>query len=127
MDWLALVESADLQLAFCGLTAIDWELLRRCTEYDGDFWSQHPVIGYFWSYVCGLDNDRSRRLLKLWTSSEVCPHGLRLYIMSAEDSDRLPCGQTCTGFLIMPNYATQEKMLHKLDQAVDSETIFRFM
>ena len=80
MDWLALVESADLQLAFCGLTAIDWELLRRCTEYDGDFWSQHPVIGYFWSYVCGLDNDRSRRLLKLWYLKYVGSHKVKCII-----------------------------------------------
>ena len=82
MDWLALVESADLQLAFCGLTAIDWKLLEKTTDYQDHFWSQHPVVRYFWTYARSLDNTRSRRLFKLWTSSEVCPLTLpRLHIM----------------------------------------------
>ena len=46
MDWLPLVEPGVLQLAFCGLTAIDWELLEKttATEYHGHFWSQHPAV-----------------------------------------------------------------------------------
>ena len=35
MDWLPLVEPGVLQLASCGLTAIDWELLEKTTATSG--------------------------------------------------------------------------------------------
>ena len=96
-DWLSMIEPGDIRLAFCGLQAIDWLLLRTMTEYHGDYYSEHIIIRTFWEFTATLDHDDSRRLLKLWTSSEVClltPP--RLHIVSSGDDDKLPTSQTCS-------------------------------
>ena len=87
-DWLSLVEPSDLRLTFCGLQVIDWPLIKTMTEYHGDYYLKHIIIRSFWEFTATLDHDDSRRLLKLWTSSEVCPlTPPRLHIVSYSDTE----------------------------------------
>ena len=103
-------------MAFCGMGVINWPLLTMRTEYHGVNNSKHIIIRSFWEFTATLNYNESRRLLKLWTSSEVCPLSPpRLHIVSNGEGDRLPTAQSYAGYLLLPTYPNITTLMDKLE------------
>ena len=86
------------------------------TKYPGVYYSEHIIIRAFWEFTATLNYNESRRLLKLWTSSEVCPLSPpRLHILSSGYVHKLPTAQSCSGYLLLPTYPNITTLMDKLE------------
>ena len=75
---MLLVTARELELALCGVVAIDMEDWKAHTVYKGAFESQkqdHPVAKSFWAVVDRWDDERRARLLQWTTGSARLPVG----------------------------------------------------
>lgn len=75
--------------------------------------------------------DEKKRLLFFATGSDRSPIGglgnLQLAISRQPDSDRLPSAHTCFNHLLLPEYATKEKMRERLIAAINNAEGFGLM
>lgn len=80
----------------------------------------------FWSVVHhDLTNDQKKQLLLFVTASDRVPVGglkeLSFYIQrNGPDSDRLPTALTCFSRLLLPEYATRQKLSDRLITAIEN-------
>lgn len=138
----------ELELLVCGSPVLDFEELEKVTQYDNGFHPDHRVIKYgthhqdhatercssamylwvvrdFWSIVHAMTLEQKKRLLFFSTGSDRSPIGglgkLSFVITRhGEDSDRLPQAHTCFNHLLLPEYATKEKLQERLLTAISN-------
>jgi hypothetical protein len=122
---LELLAPAELELLACGLPHLDFSALEKAARYEGGFEASSPAVEWFWEVVRGLPLDAKRRLLDFTTGSDRAPVGglgaLALTLQRAgPDSDRLPTSHTCFNTLLLPDYATRERLQERLLTAIDN-------
>ncbi|CAO3640111.1 unnamed protein product [Mucor hiemalis] len=122
----------ELEMVACGLRqgpdALDLNMaeLESIAEYDDGYNVDHPTIRQFWSVVQhDLTNDQKKQLLLFVTASDRVPVGglkeLSFYIQrNGPDSDRLPTALTCFSRLLLPEYATKQKLRDRLITAIEN-------
>jgi len=119
----------ELELLICGNPVLDFEALEKSTIYDNGFSKDHPVIKNFWSVVHSLPLNLKKKLLFFATGSDRAPIGglgnLPFVITRhGPDSDRLPSAHTCFNHLLLPEYATREKLQERLLTAISNSEGF---
>ncbi|KAI8077290.1 uncharacterized protein B0P05DRAFT_579659 [Gilbertella persicaria] len=129
---LSLCTAEELEMVACGLRqgpdALDLNMsdLESVAEYDDGYSADHPTIRQFWSVVHhDLSNEQKKQLLLFVTASDRVPVGglkeLSFYIQrNGPDSDRLPTALTCFSRLLLPEYATRQKLRNRLITAIEN-------
>jgi hypothetical protein len=107
----------------CGDPEIDMRALERVTKYDGGFDADHRAIRDFWSVVHSLPIADQKRLLFFATGCDRAPVGglenLPFVVQrSGPDTEHLPTAHTCFNVLLLPEYASQEKLRDRLAVAI---------
>jgi len=120
-----LFRAEELELLVCGGSVLDFEALEKSTIYDSGYTKEHPTIRNFWEVVHSLTLEQQKRLLFFTTGSDRAPIGglqnLNFVITRhGSDSDRLPSAHTCFNHLLLPDYATKEKLKERLLTAINN-------
>lgn len=119
-----LFRPAEVEMLVCGSKIFDFNALEDSTEYDGGYTSHTPIIRHFWALVHDFSDEEKRKLLQFTTGSDRAPVGglskLKLIIArNGPDSDRLPTAHTCFNVLLLPEYASKEKLEERLQKAIN--------
>ncbi|ETV92125.1 hypothetical protein, variant 1 [Aphanomyces invadans] len=120
---LALFRYEELELLVCGSPDLDFDALEAVTHYDDGYTEQSDVIKYFWTVVHGFSVEEKKQLLKFCTGSDRVPiRGLSemTFVISRNgpDSNKLPTAHTCFNHLLLPEYASQDKLKERLMVAI---------
>mmetsp|Transcript_8195 Transcript_8195/g.11619 ORF Transcript_8195/g.11619 Transcript_8195/m.11619 type:complete len:828 (-) Transcript_8195:219-2702(-) len=122
---LRLFRPEELHQLICGSEELDFDALEKKTQYDGGFTKDTPVIKNLWKVLKRLPLDKKKKFLMFCTGSDRAPiNGLGdlafTISKNGPDSDRLPTSHTCFNHLLLPNYATEEKLEKNLMIAVQN-------
>lgn len=140
--FLSLFEPEELELLICGSPLIDFDAWSKNCDYQDGFENDgsSAVCQWFWE-ICGCRKtpenpllftaSERRELLAFVTGSgRAPPKGLgsgevRLTIGRAgPDSEQLPSAHTCFNHLLLPEYASKEKLYKKLILAIENNQGF---
>lgn len=119
----------ELQLLVCGSPELDFKQLEDVTRYEDGFTAQSPVIVNFWEIVHEMTLEDKKKLLFFCTGSDRVPikglgHVSFTISKNGPDSDRLPTSHTCFNHLLLPEYATKEKLYKSLQVAIQNSKGF---
>jgi len=122
---LSLFRHDELELLVCGLPHLDFGELQRGAKYEGGYSESHGTVQSLWSVLNGFSTDQRRRFLSFVTGCPRAPVGglgqLTLVVQRAgPDTDRLPTAHTCFNSLLLPDYATKDKLHKMLLLAIDN-------
>ncbi|KAK6097690.1 hypothetical protein MT418_001787 [Batrachochytrium dendrobatidis] len=127
---LKMCRPEELELLICGNTTaeIDFTELEHTAEYDG-FLPHDEMVVWFWEIMHKMDLDQKRKLLNFVTASDRVPlsgfSSLTFVVQrNGPDTDRLPTALTCFGRLLLPEYASKEKLFDRLTTAIENATGF---
>ncbi|KAJ1525999.1 hypothetical protein ONE63_009178 [Megalurothrips usitatus] len=114
----------EIEQLVCGSKNFDFNELEEATEYDGGYTALSPIIQNFWEIVHRMPQESKRKLLQFTTGSDRVPVGglskLKLIISrNGPDSDRLPTAHTCFNVLLLPEYDSKEKLMDRLEKAIN--------
>ncbi|KAL1459581.1 hypothetical protein WDU94_011550 [Cyamophila willieti] len=114
----------EIEQLVCGSKIFDLHELEEATEYDAGYTGDTPVIRWFWEIVHEMSHDTQKKLLQFTTGSDRIPVGgfskLKMFIARhGPDSDRLPTAHTCFNVLLLPEYASKEKLQDRLLKAIN--------
>lgn len=114
----------ELESIVCGDRSFDLEALRKSSMYEG-FTEEDDTVRFLWEVLHELDDPGRRRFLKFCTGSDRIPVGgvVDLHFCvgkNGDDSELLPTSHTCFNHLLLPAYATKEKLRIKLMLAVEN-------
>ncbi|KAI8343215.1 hypothetical protein BC941DRAFT_410725 [Chlamydoabsidia padenii] len=124
----------ELEMITCGWeqqdsslsSSLDMKELEKVTGYDDGYHIDHPVIQHFWTIVHrDLTPVQKRKLLYFVTASDRVPVGglkeLTFVVQrNGPDSDRLPTALTCFSRLLLPEYASYEKLRDRLITSIEN-------
>lgn len=105
----------ELELLISGSPNYDFVGLQTSCLYDGGFTKDSPVVVWFWEIVHSLPENMKRRLLHFCTGSDRVPIrglaslGFKIQRASS-DSEHWPSAHTCFNTLLLPEYATKDKL-----------------
>ncbi|XP_071955318.1 probable E3 ubiquitin-protein ligase HECTD2 [Antedon mediterranea] len=122
---LKLFQAEETELLVCGNPDLDFIALESCTTYEDGFTRHHRTIKAFWSVVHSLDETQKKKLLNFITGSDRVPvkglSSLPIVIQRhGPDSDRLPTAMTCFNRLLLPSYASKDKLRNRLTIALEN-------
>ncbi|KAF2735284.1 hypothetical protein EJ04DRAFT_543100 [Polyplosphaeria fusca] len=122
---LHLFDAPSLKAVVEGTQDIDVAALKFATRYEEGYSASHHTIQDFWSIVELYNPDEKRKLLEFVTASERVPvtgfESMNFYIVrNGDDTEMLPTSSTCFGKLMLPQYASREKMKRKLELAIQN-------
>ncbi|KAI9092800.1 hypothetical protein DFS34DRAFT_596368 [Phlyctochytrium arcticum] len=125
---LKMCRSTELKHLLIGTTptTVSFQALEKAACYDDGYSESHPVIEWFWSIVHDqFDICTKRKLLEFVTASDRVPvggwGGVTFVIQrNGPDTDRLPTALTCFGRLLLPEYASREKLHDRLLTAIEN-------
>ena len=120
---LDLFRPEELELLVVGSEELDFDALEKGTQYEDPYCPTHGTVQAFWRAVARLGEVEKRQLLSFVTGSDRAPirglGSLGLVISRAgPDSDNLPTAHTCFNHLLLPEYASEEKLEDKLRKAI---------
>jgi len=103
---------------------IDTRQLQTHTQYGSEYTADSPVIQWFWEIVFDYTEEKKRQLLEFVTASDRIPvrgyASMEFWIEKrGPDSELLPISSTCFGRLLLPEYASKEKLERKLAIALE--------
>lgn len=113
----------ELELLICGSRELDFEALEATCRYEDGYRRDDPTIRNFWAVVHTMNAEDKRKLLQFCTGSDRVPIkglGTLSFTISRHgpDSDTLPISHTCFNHLLLPDYATREKLERQLRIAI---------
>lgn len=122
---LSLLRPEELELLVCGLPHLDFAALESAARYDGGYGPDSPAVLALWRVLHSLPLEQKRAFLSFTTGSDRAPVGglgkLPLCVQRAgPDSDRLPSSHTCFNTLLLPEYASEERLRERLLLAVSN-------
>jgi ubiquitin-protein ligase E3 A len=123
---LHLFRSEELSQLVSGQGFLDFDALREATLYEGGYGPDHPQIRRFWRVVKSMTDEQRRKLLLFATGASRAPIGglskldppFKLQ-RNGPDTDRLPTASTCFHTLLLPEYATEDKLRDRLLVAIE--------
>ncbi|KAI3652949.1 hypothetical protein MP228_002374 [Amoeboaphelidium protococcarum] len=122
---ISLFHPLEMELLICGTLDLDFNELRKHTQYDGGYAADSPVVSLFWDVAINLDTEQKKRLLFFTTGTDRVPvHGFSklgfTITKSGPDSERLPSSHTCFNVLLLPEYSSSDKLKDKLLTALQN-------
>ncbi|KAI3636957.1 hypothetical protein MIR68_005224 [Amoeboaphelidium protococcarum] len=122
---ISLFHPLEMELLICGTLDLDFNELRKHTQYDGGYAADSPVVSLFWDVAVNLDTEQKKRLLFFTTGTDRVPvHGFSklgfTITKSGPDSERLPSSHTCFNVLLLPEYSSSDKLKDKLLTALQN-------
>ncbi|CDJ46668.1 hypothetical protein EBH_0067780 [Eimeria brunetti] len=126
---LGSLTGAELQLLLCGTPELNFEELRASCRYEG-YSPDEPYIQSLWEILFSFDIFQKQNFLKFVTGSERSPaFGLKELRLSvnkngAEPTERLPTAFTCFCTLLLPHYASKNKLQRLLTTAIEASEGF---
>lgn len=120
---IKLFTAMDLELVLVGTPNLNFADLEQTARYEGGYSASQPTIKQFWEVLNELNPDEKRAFLQFTTGSSRSPLGglsqLRLLIQRAgPDTENLPTGHTCFHAILLPEYASKQKMEKKIKLAL---------
>ena len=120
---LKLFDPAELELLICGSPVLDFEALAQAARYTDGFDSESPTVQHLWSVISEFSEDDKKKFLMFATGCDRAPiNGLSDLSLTVSrngpDSDQLPTSHTCFNHLLLPEYATREKLKERLMIAI---------
>ncbi|KZT24637.1 HECT-domain-containing protein [Neolentinus lepideus HHB14362 ss-1] len=124
--WLRMFNQQELQILLGGVdTPIDFDDLRKHTNYGGLYDDDHETIVMFWNVVNTFNQDQRRALLRFVTSCSRPPLlGFKELVPNfairdaGSDENRLPTSSTCVNLLKLPRYQSEAVLRNKILQAI---------
>lgn len=118
-----LFAAEELELLLCGNPTLDFDDLQRGTRYEDGYTEQSPIVHDFWAVLHEFNEEEKRAFLKFVSGSDRAPiEGLsHLHFVISKnggDSERLPSAHTCFNHLLLPQYASRDKLQQKLKLAI---------
>jgi ubiquitin-protein ligase E3 A len=119
----------ELEQLMCGSPTLNLKDLQRGTRYEG-YAPTDPVILQFWELVTSeFTPVQQRQFLKFCTGSDRVPIGgladLRFVVgKNGDDGELLPTAHTCFNHLLLPAYASKDKLRSKLLLAIENSEGF---
>jgi ubiquitin-protein ligase E3 A len=122
---MKLFRPEELELMICGSPDLDFDALERATKYADGYTKDDIIIKHFWEVVKSFSLENKKKFLAFCTGSDRVPiKGLGnmtfVIIKNGDDSDRLPTAHTCFNYLMLPKYATKEKLKNRLETAIQN-------
>ncbi|GMH43518.1 hypothetical protein BSKO_11440 [Bryopsis sp. KO-2023] len=122
---LKLFRYEELELLVCGLPHLDFSKLKSGAKYEGGYHADHKVIQWFWDVLAQMPLEKKKRFLAFTTGCDRAPVGglseLTLTIQrSGPDSVRLPSSHTCFNVVLLPEYASKEKLQERITLAIEN-------
>jgi ubiquitin-protein ligase E3 A len=124
---LSMCRSEELELLICGVDSQEMNFvdLEMGAGYDDGYHAHHSLIQAFWTMVHDMTLEQKKKLLIFVTASDRVPLkglGQLQFIIqrNGPDSDRLPTALTCFGRLLLPEYASAEKMKERVMTAIEN-------
>uniref|UniRef100_A0A7S3IBS0 HECT domain-containing protein n=1 Tax=Anophryoides haemophila TaxID=46462 RepID=A0A7S3IBS0_9CILI len=133
-----------MEYAICGSKMVDFEMLRRHTEYKKPLKEHSDLVKFFWEAVNELSEIERLKFIKFCWAQERLPAsdeefdkkqiklGLKpaLYAAAKKNPDKcLPKADTCFFNLELPNYSSKEILKKQLiiaisfdNDAIDNDT-----
>lgn len=131
---LSLYAPEEIELLLCGDNSqIDFDTLKSVTKYYGwnssDQAKNSQIIIWFWQYLREIPPIQAKKFLMFVTGSDRVPatgiQNLSFRISyRGGDTNRLPTAHTCFNELELYNYGSYEKLVNKLDIAVNGAAGF---
>lgn len=126
--WLRMFNQQELQILVGGVNSpIDFDDLRRNTNYGGLLKDDLPYVESFWKVLNSFNHEQRQAFLRFATSCSRPPLlgfkelNPKFNMRDAgTDQDRLPTASTCFNLLKLPLYKSEELMKKKLLQAITS-------
>ncbi|KIY99241.1 ubiquitin-protein ligase E3 A [Monoraphidium neglectum] len=121
---IRLFNACEVERLVCGNPNLDFAALERNAKYEGGFSAASTAVQWLWGIVRDeLSFDEKKMYLKFFTGSDRSPIGglgsLKCVIQrDGPDSSKLPTSHTCFNTLLLPEYATREKMADRLRLAI---------
>ncbi|KAF5367884.1 hypothetical protein D9615_010487 [Tricholomella constricta] len=130
--WIRMFNQQEIQILLGGVNApIDFEDLRRHTNYGGLYDDNEETIVAFWNVVNAFDQEQRMALLRFVTSCSRPPLlGFKELVPNfsirdaSADVHRLPTSSTCVNLLKLPRYKSEKQLRDKLLQAITSNAGF---
>ncbi|CAK90602.1 unnamed protein product (macronuclear) [Paramecium tetraurelia] len=128
---IKLLTGAELQTMILGQKDLNMYELEESTKYDG-FDKNSEYIRTFWAYIHSLDEQQKKRFLFFCTGSDRVPVGglksLKFVIQKhGENTEQLPSAHTCFNVFLLPQYDCLNKMMEKLNIALENSEGFGLM
>ncbi|KAH7824563.1 putative ubiquitin-protein ligase E3A [Monocercomonoides exilis] len=119
------IGAAELQELVVGTDNLDFSELEPNTIYEGGFTKDSPTVKMFWEVVREFSGNERERFLHFVTSCSRAPIGglktMKLILQrNGPDTEQLPTSHTCFNLLLLPEYATKEKLKAKLLLAIQN-------
>lgn len=127
---IRLFNAQELERLVCGNPNLDFDALQGNSKYEGGYSAATPVVQWLWAAVKHeLSLEEKKKFLKFFTGSDRAPIGglgtLRCIIQrNGTDSNKLPTSHTCFNTLLLPEYASRDKLLALLRVAITCCTGF---
>lgn len=131
---LSLFLPEEIELLLCGNDEgkLNVEILRSITKYVGFNGepNQSQLVTWFWEYANGLTYSQQKKLLRFVTGSDRVPAtglqnmAFKISMAGSRDTERLPIAHTCFNELALYNYKSKEKMVRKLNIAINESAGF---
>ncbi|EUB62914.1 putative E3 ubiquitin-protein ligase HERC4 [Echinococcus granulosus] len=123
---IKMFQPSELHSMVVGSDDIDWQDLRKNTNYQGEYWDQHPVIKWFWEVLLNQCNLKQKKnFLRFLTGCDRVPieglPGIKITIQpNSSGDDFLPVAHTCYNILDLPKYSSMEILRTKFMQAIEN-------
>jgi hypothetical protein len=126
---LDLFHQSELELLICGNPVLDFEELKRGTEYEDGFIPTDRVIIEFWQILSEFNEDQKKLFLKFTTGSDRSPvdglYAIGFKISrNGDDDERLPSAHTCFNHLLLPDYSNKDVLKAKLLLSIENSEGF---
>lgn len=114
----------ELELVICGEPGdLDFDAWRQVTTYQDGYDEKSQAVMWMWEILATMSKDDQRTFLQFCTGCDRAPVGglgrLSFVVSRAgPDSDLLPSVHTCFNHLLVPDYASKEKMETLLRRAM---------
>jgi ubiquitin-protein ligase E3 A len=113
----------ELEQLIIGSKLLDFDNLQKKCKFRGGFNAEHPFVQNFFEVLNEFDEVQQRMFLSFSTGSDRSPVGglgkLVFYLeRQGGDAELLPEAHTCFNHLIIPEYATKEKLKEKMLLAI---------
>jgi len=109
----------ELELVLVGTPELDFSSLKENAEYEGGYDANHKTVKRFWKIVNEFTYSQKQAFLKFVTGVPRAPVGglktIKFKLQRAgPDSNQLPTSYTCFNTLLLPDYASAEKLKDRL-------------
>eukprot|EP00873_Tetraselmis_striata_P010062 jgi/Tetstr1/430326/TSEL_020151.t1 len=120
---LNLFHAQELEALVCGEDRLDFDALRKNARYDGGYNAESQAVMWLWEIVLQFTDTEKHQFLKFYTGSDRAPIGglgsMRSVIQrDGGDTGKLPTSHTCFNTLLLPEYASLDKMRALLRLAI---------